>query len=75
MRDIALDFRVTQIYNRDMTMKRKRMGRPPKPKAEKQSARIGVRVTPEEFRAISQAAKAAGLSRGAFLVACWKERA
>jgi len=50
------------------------MGRPPKPKAEKQSKRIGVRVTPAEYKAISKDAKVAGMSRGALLVACWKER-
>jgi uncharacterized protein (DUF1778 family) len=56
-----------------MREKPKKMGRPPKPKAEKQSERIGVRVTPAEYRTISKDAKAAGMSRGAFLVKCWKK--
>ena len=50
-----------------------KMGRPPKPKAEKQSARIAVNVTPAEYRSIEQDAKAAGLSLSAYLLECWKK--
>ena len=50
-----------------------KMGRPPKPKAEKQSERIAVNVTRAEYRAIVEDAKAAGLSLSAYLLNCWKK--
>jgi len=53
---------------------RAKMGRPPKPRAEKQSERIAVNVTPAEYRAIKEDAKAAGLSLSAYLLDCWKKR-
>ena len=50
-----------------------KMGRPPKPKGEKQSERIAVNATPEEYSVIEQDAKAAGLSLSAYLLECWKK--
>jgi hypothetical protein len=50
-----------------------KMGRPPKPKGKKQSARIAVNVTPAEYRAIEEDAKAAKLSLSAYLMECWKK--
>ncbi len=51
-----------------------KMGRPPKTKDAKQSARIAVNVIPVEYRAIEKDAKAAGLSLSAYLLDCWKKR-
>ena len=51
-----------------------KMGRPPKAKGKKQSERIAVNVTPPEYRAIEEDAKAARLSLSAYLLDCWKKR-
>ena len=53
---------------------RAKMGRPPKPRAEKQSERIAVNVTLAEYQAIEEDAKAAKLSLSAYLLDCWKKR-
>jgi hypothetical protein len=45
----------------------KRMGRPPKPKAERKSKMLRVRMSAAEYRALEQKAEAAGLSVSEFL--------
>jgi len=50
-----------------------KMGRPPKRKADKQASRIQVNLTPAEFRQVTREAKAAKLSRSAYLVECWRK--
>ena len=50
-------------------------GRPPKPKGQKQTEGIMVRVTPADKRLLAKDAKAAGFdSLAAFLVFCWQEQ-
>lgn len=44
-----------------------KMGRPPKPAAEKMSHRVCVRLTPEQFQRLVNHAKQAGLSLSAFI--------
>ncbi|MFH1732305.1 MAG: hypothetical protein ABIF82_11735 [Planctomycetota bacterium] len=51
--------------------KPKRMGRPPKPKALKQSEAIQVLLTPSERRQLAKDAKAAGRSLGGYLRELW----
>lgn len=52
--------------------KRKVMGRPLRPDAEKQSCLVGVRLNPADFRQLKQDADKAGLSLSAYLAACWR---
>jgi hypothetical protein len=47
------------------------MGRPPKPKAQKQSEPVTVLLTPSERRELAKAAKAAGHSLGGHLRELW----
>ncbi|MEW6357953.1 MAG: hypothetical protein AB1696_16590 [Planctomycetota bacterium] len=58
-----------------MSAKRKtsRMGRPPKPKAEKWGARVSVNMTEAEYRQLRTEAKAAGKSLASYLLDCWRE--
>ena len=49
----------------------KRMGRPPKPKALKQSEAVQVLLTPSERRHLAKDAKAAGRSLGGYLRELW----
>ena len=51
--------------------KPKRMGRPPKPKALKQSEAVQVLLTPSERRKLAKDAKAAGKSLGGYLRELW----
>lgn len=49
-------------------------GRPPKPRAEKQSECVMVRLTPADKRQLARDAKAAGFdSLPALLIHCWHE--
>lgn len=51
------------------TMKHKaKMGRPPKPPAEKMSKLVGLKVTPGEYRRLRAAARKAGLSVAAYIM-------
>ena len=52
---------------------KKRMGRPPKPKAERKSKRIELRLSAAEYRRLEQKAKAKGLSVSEFLRQCGEE--
>jgi predicted HicB family RNase H-like nuclease len=47
--------------------KRKRMGRPPLPKAERKSVRLSFRVTAAMYKAVAEAAKQEGKSVGRFV--------
>jgi len=47
--------------------KKTKMGRPPKPPAEKMSHRVCVRLTPEQYRRLRDEAKKAGLSISAYI--------
>jgi len=49
-----------------------KMGRPPKPKDEKQGERVTVNMTREEREALTKEAACAGLSLAAFLLDCWR---
>jgi len=49
------------------------MGRPPKPKAERKSKRIELRLSDAEYRKLEQKAKAKGLSVSEFLRQCGKD--
>ena len=49
-----------------------KMGRPPKPPGEKQSACIMVRVTPAERKELEAEAKRRGVSLSALLMEAWK---
>jgi len=46
---------------------KKRMGRPPKPKALRKGKRLELRLTDAEYRKLAEKAKAAGLSVSEFL--------
>lgn len=50
-----------------------RMGRPPKPKDQKQAARVSVNMTREEREALAHDAARAGVSLAAYLLDCWKQ--
>lgn len=50
-----------------------RTGRPPKADRERQDRRISVSLTPGDMRRLTHAAKAAGLSKSAFIVKCLRE--
>lgn len=52
---------------------KKRMGRPPKPKAMKKGKRLELRLTDAEHRKLAAKAKAAGLSVSEFLRQCGKD--
>jgi len=58
-----------------MTKKKpkKRMGRPPKPAAEKQSEAIMVRVTPGERKQLEAEARRLGVPLAVVLTALWRE--
>jgi len=47
--------------------KKRKMGRPPKPPAEKMSHRVCVRLTPEQYRRLLDQAKKAGVSISVFI--------
>jgi hypothetical protein len=51
-----------------------KMGRPPKPKDEKQGSRVMVNLTIAEWDRLAEEASAAGLSLSAYLVRCWYEK-
>jgi hypothetical protein len=51
-----------------------KMGRPPKPLAEKQDSRVVVNLTRVERSQLEREARAVDLSLSAYLVRCWKER-
>ena len=51
-----------------------KMGRPPKPRDEKQGERVTVNMTREEREALTQDAARAGLSLASYLLDCWKQR-
>lgn len=46
---------------------KKRMGRPPKPKAMRKGKRVELRLTITEYRKLAEKARAAGLSVSGFL--------
>ncbi len=52
---------------------KKRMGRPPKPKMERRSKRVELRMSSAEYRKLEQKAKAKGLSVSEFLRDCGKD--
>ncbi|MFH1743228.1 MAG: hypothetical protein ABIH23_29840 [bacterium] len=54
--------------------KKAKMGRPPKPVAEKQGARVIVNMTKAEKRQLEKEAKAAELSLSAYLLECWRKK-
>jgi predicted HicB family RNase H-like nuclease len=56
----------SKVFTMNRTKKTK-MGRPPKPPAEKMSHRVCVRLTPEQFQRLVNHAKQAGLSLSAFI--------
>jgi len=64
------------MYNTGMRAKKKKakMGRPPKPASEKQSARVMARFTPAEYARLAVDAKKAGMPIATYLVHCWKNR-
>jgi len=51
-----------------MNRKRARMGRPPKPKADKQSCQVSVKLTPGELRRLRSEAKRAGMSLAGWIM-------
>ena len=57
------------MRNNDAT----RMGRPPKPPAEKYSEQANVRMTRAERRRLASAARKAGLSLSALLMKPWRK--
>ena len=65
----ALDFSAARKYGGGMKPK---MGRPPKPKSEKQELRVSVNMTADEFRKLEHQAKAAGVSMAAVLLEAWR---
>jgi hypothetical protein len=52
---------------------KKRMGRPPKPKSERKSRMVRLRMSDAEYRKLEQKAKAKGQSVSEFLRDCGKE--
>lgn len=62
-----LTFAQTESRVGNMSKGTKKMGRPPKPPAEKMSHRVCVRLTPEQFQRLVNHAKQAGLSLSAFI--------
>jgi hypothetical protein len=52
-------------YPRGMT--KKRMGRPPKPKSERRSRTVRLRMSSPEYRKLAEKAKRAGLNVSEFL--------
>jgi predicted HicB family RNase H-like nuclease len=52
---------------------KKRMGRPPKPKAERKGKRFELRISTEEYRKLVEKAKAAGMSVAEFVRECAKD--
>jgi len=56
------------------TKKTKRMGRPPKAKAEKQCKAVTARLTPADHARLVADAKKAGMPKAVYLVKCWKNR-
>jgi hypothetical protein len=63
----SLTFAQTESKVAGMNKRETKMGRPPKPPAEKMSHRVCVRLTPEQFRRLVNRAKQAGLSLSAFI--------
>ena len=51
-----------------------RTGRPPKKKAEKQSKRIMVYLTPDEYKRFEAEAKKEGLSLASLIMRPWRKR-
>ena len=64
---MRLTFSQTKSTLLTMGKTRTKMGRPPKPPAQKMSQRICVRLTPEQYRRLVHQAKQAGLSLSAFI--------
>ena len=58
----------------DTKKPKSKMGRPPKPRNEKQGERVTVNMTREEREALTQDAARAGLSLASYLLDCWKQR-
>jgi hypothetical protein len=66
----------TVMVRRFMAMKKKiRLGRPPKSKAEKQSARISVYMTEAEAKRIKAESAEAEISPSAYLLEIWRLQA
>ena len=63
----GLTFAQTESKLPIMGRKKTKMGRPPKPPAEKMSHRVCVRLTPEQFQRLLHRAERAGLSLSAFI--------
>lgn len=63
----GLTFALTENRVDDMSMKKAKMGRPPKPPTEKMSHRVCVRLTPAQFQQLVNRAKQAGVSVSAFI--------
>jgi predicted DNA binding CopG/RHH family protein len=49
------------------------MGRPPKPKTQRKSKRVELRMSDEEYHRLEQKAKAKGLTVSEFLRQCGEE--
>lgn len=63
-----MTFPQTESIVLDMAKKKStKMGRPPKPPAEKMDCRVTVRLTPEQYRHLVVKAKEARLSLSAFI--------
>jgi hypothetical protein len=54
-------------------MRKRNVGRPPKPKAERKSRMVRLRMSEAEYRALERKAKAKGLTVSEFLRECGKE--
>ena len=53
-----------------MGKKRKKMGRPPKPAAEKWARRVTINLTPAEYEAVASEARRRGLSLSEYVKSC-----
>ena len=62
------------MESRKPAKKRKKMGRPPLPPAERRDALVTMRLTEAEREELERDAAKAGLSLSAYLVKCWLEK-
>ena len=70
---ILLDFHTVRKYYESMKRKRKKMGRPPRPPAEKQGERITVYLTKAERKRLEALAKVEGLSLASLVMRPWRK--
>lgn len=57
-----------------MKKRKKKMGRPPKPPAEKFSKRVRVNLRPREYETLKREAERQGISMAELLARLWRER-